>query len=145
MVRPPLLDICGVWMRQHPPHGVHKSNMLWQVARCKICLLCQHILQFWFTMGTLAIVLLCNTAVLLMVFTVSRMILKTSSLIASNWASEHDGTALGSLGGFWGLVKLSMAFCCCSTRANNHLISWLWALTSSACWRCMQDNSDTCS
>ena len=101
--------------------------------------------EFWFTMGTLAIVVLCDTAAPLLVFTVPRIILKTSSLIASNWVSEHDGTDLGSLGGFWGLVKFSMVFCCCSTRANSHLISWLWAFTFSACWRCILERTDTCS
>ena len=84
-------------------------------------------------MGTLAIVVLCDTAAPLLVLTVPRTMLKTSSLIASNWVSEHDGTALSSLGAFWRLVKLSMAFCCWSTRADNHLISCLWALTSSVC------------
>ena len=87
--------------------------------------------EFLFTMKALVIVVLHDTAAPLMVLTIHGIRLKTSSLKAPNQFSEHDGTALGSLGGLWGLVKFSMAFCSCLTRANNHLISWLWALTSS--------------
>ena len=45
-------------------------------------------------MGTLAIVVLCDTAVPLTVSTVPGIRLKISSLILSNWVSEWDGNAL---------------------------------------------------
>ena len=69
--------------------------------------------------------------------------LKISSFIVSKWATECNERALGSLQGFWGLVSHSMALCCCSTIANNLVISWLWAFISSGCWRCIWDNMDT--
>ena len=99
--------------------------------------------DFWFTVGMLAIVVLWDTTVPLWVFTVPGTILNISSLIAAKWASEHDGTALGSLGWFWGLVSCSMTLCCCSTRDDNLLISWFWAFISSACWRCIWDKIGT--
>ena len=99
----------------------------------------------WLTMGVFVIMVLCDTAVPLMVLTVLRTKLNTSSCIASNQDSEHDGTALGSLGGLWGLINLCMASCCCSTRTNRWQISLLWAFTSSTCWRCILDKTDTCS
>ena len=61
--------------------------------------------EFLFTMGALAIVVSYDTVAPLMVLTVPQTILNTSSHMASNWVSEHDGTAFGSLGGLQGFVN----------------------------------------
>ena len=80
-----------------------------------------------------------------LIYAVPSIRLNILPLIMFNCDVEWDNVAHISVVGLLWLDKCLMASFCFSTRADKYQTSWLWALTSSACWRCIWERTDTCS